>query len=112
MIRIIGKGDKERSIPLLPGTLEAMGEPADIGPIFKKMDPSTLNKRFRQRCADCGVQGTFHMLRHSAATAMLENGVPLPVIQKILGHARIETTQIYAQVSDRLMAREMGKLRY
>jgi site-specific recombinase XerD len=38
-----------------------------------------------------------HLLRHSVATTLLERGMPLEQIQKFLGHARIETTQVYAE---------------
>ena len=110
-IRIVGKGDKERAVILTKGALEAMGNPADIGPVFPPLSGNELNKRFKQFCADCGLFGTFHMLRHSSATYMLENRIPLPVIQKILGHSRISTTQIYAKVSDDLMEKEMKKFK-
>ena len=49
-------------------------------------------------------------MRHSAATAMLEAGIDINVIQKILGHTDISTTQIYAKVIDTFMIKKMGSL--
>ena len=43
---------------------------------------------------------------------MLKNGIPIEIIQKILGHADIKTTQIYAQVLEDVLLKEMGKLSY
>ena len=43
---------------------------------------------------------------------MVDNGIPLEVVQKILGHVDIRTTQIYAKIRDELVKREMEKLKY
>jgi site-specific recombinase XerD len=54
----------------------------------------------------------FHSLRYSAATQMIASGISLDVIQKILGHAKIKTTQIYARIFDEIVAKEMQKLKW
>lgn len=112
-IRITGKGDKTRVIPLLPGAMDAMGERKESGPIFRQNHPDTVSHWFKDICVRCGLHDVhFHTLRHSAATQMVSSGIKLEVIQKILGHCDIRTTQIYAQIVDRVMVDEMRKLRW
>jgi integrase len=62
----------------------------------KPLDRSKVTKRFKEACVDAGVQViTFHELRHTFATRMASQGVPLRKLQEWLGHADIKTTQIY-----------------
>jgi len=56
-----------------------------------------FSRRFKRACTKAGVDESihFHSLRHGAATRMIVNGAPVPSVQKILGHANIQTTMIY-----------------
>ena len=108
-ITVIGKGEKERSFMLLP---QALPEKQDIGKIFRYKHVSTLSNYFRDKIVrKIGIHARFHDLRHTAATTMLSSGVDLPTVQKILGHADIRTTQIYADVLQENIAKQMGKMK-
>ncbi len=116
-VNVIGKGNKERVVPLgrkavaaLQRYLEA-GRPKLVtrrspGNVFltKRGTPFaavTLWLRIKQRVRRAGIARnvTPHMLRHSFATHLLEHGADLRVIQELLGHANISTTEIYTHVA-------------
>jgi integrase len=60
------------------------------------LDRTKTTRRFKEACVDAGVSViTFHELRHTFATRMAAQGVPLRKLQEWLGHADIKTTQIY-----------------
>lgn len=108
-----GKGAAERLVPLLPPVLQAL-KPVkkDIGPVFRQWHPDTVSKMFHALALLCGADARLHDLRHSCATYLLKSGVPMEYVQKILGHASIKTTQIYAEVLQEVMQKEMEKLRF
>jgi integrase/recombinase XerD len=116
-INVIGKGNKERVVPVgkmavaaLNRYLEA-GRPKLVSPkspanvfLTRRGTPFaavTLWLHIKQRVRHAGVSRniTPHMLRHSFATHLLEHGADLRVIQELLGHANISTTEIYTHVT-------------
>jgi site-specific recombinase XerD len=107
---LYGKGDKKRTIPLLPGALAAMGPAADIGPVFVQYDLSTYTHLFKKLARDCGIDDiSLHKMRHTAATYMLAAGMDIVYVQEMLGHADIATTRIYAQVLQEGLKKEALK---
>jgi integrase/recombinase XerD len=116
-ITVIGKGNKERVVPLGRKAIESLQRylqsgrpnlvtrrsPANVfltqrGTPFA---PVTLWLRIKKRVRMAGIERniTPHMLRHSFATHLLEHGADLRVIQELLGHATINTTEIYTHVA-------------
>jgi len=113
LIKVLGKGGKERNVPLIKKAKTAMGSQKEAGFIFLQAHPDTYTHRFKNYARYCGIHDkSFHNMRHSAATTMLEAGIDIHVIQKILGHTDISTTQIYAKVMDTFMIKEMKKLEF
>src|SRR3954469_2269333 len=117
-VLVRGKGDKERIVPLGRSAQEALSAYLrDARPQLAGERNSPVlfiargaKKITRQRvwqmvraASENGRHASPHMLRHSCATHMVENGADLRTVQTILGHADISTTQIYTHVAlDRL----------
>ncbi len=117
-VLVRGKGDKERLVPLGRAAQESLqtymrGGRAQL--LNEKVSPLLFVRRgggklTRQRvwqmvgsASSAGRHASPHMLRHSCATHMVENGADLRTVQTILGHADVSTTQVYTHVAlDRL----------
>jgi integrase/recombinase XerD len=116
-INVIGKGNKERVLPLGKKAVAALERYISVGraKLVTSRSPAnvfltrrgtpfaavTLWLRIKQRVRRASISRniTPHMLRHSFATHLLENGADLRVIQELLGHATIATTEIYTHVA-------------
>jgi integrase/recombinase XerD len=118
-VLVRGKGDKERIAPLGRSAQEALtvyikksrpalaaGRSAPflfLGRRAQQLTRQRVWQMVRAASATTGRQASPHMLRHSCATHMVENGADLRTVQTILGHSDISTTQVYTHVAlDRL----------
>jgi integrase/recombinase XerD len=72
----------------------------NLGEAFTRERVTQIVRRYVLK-ADIGKSGSCHLFRHTMATLMLENGADIRYIQEMLGHAKVDTTQIYTQVSIR-----------
>ncbi|MEM1294580.1 MAG: tyrosine recombinase [Verrucomicrobiota bacterium] len=117
LIRVVGKGSKTRIVPLGNKAREALeiyvstervlfANRKTGNEIFLSIHGSKLTRQrvwqiLRERAVGAGFEPSMihpHLLRHSFATHLLSNGADLRVIQEMLGHADISTTQIYTHV--------------
>lgn len=120
MVRL-GKGKKDRVIPiseralawirkyledarprLLAGADDGTLFLTELGEPFIRYQLTALVRRYLAR-ADIGKMGGCHLFRHTMATLMLENGADIRVIQEMLGHAKLATTELYTRVSINLL---------
>jgi integrase/recombinase XerD len=118
-VLVRGKGDKERIVPLGRSAQEALTQyfretrpklaAGKSSPLLfiargaKKLTRQRVWQMVGMASSNVGRHASPHMLRHSCATHMVENGADLRTVQTILGHADISTTQIYTHVAlDRL----------
>jgi site-specific recombinase XerD len=112
-VRLFGKGEQERLVPLLPPAIESLRPyQKDMGPVFPRREPSTISHWFLALARKCSIKARLHDLRHTAATYMLANGIDIRYVQEILGHAQLSTTQIYTHVLKDKLYDEMLKLKF
>ena len=124
VLRVVGKGDKERIVPIVGTAAGVLSEyleqwrPQLVSPrvsssaVFlnnrgRRLSRQSVHSLVAKAGAVVGIEGLHpHTLRHSFATHMLEGGADLRIVQELLGHADISTTQLYTHL-DRSHVREV-----
>jgi site-specific recombinase XerD len=106
-----GKTGVEYQIPLLDLPLHILERYRDTttdGLLLPMYDNSTLNDALKEIAKTCGIDRpvSWHVARHTFATSVLSQGVPIETVSRMLGHSRIDTTQIYAKVTDDKIAED------
>jgi integrase/recombinase XerD len=127
MIKVFGKGSKERIIPINTYALDCLvdylqfGRSALLGTknseyVFissrrTKITRQAFFKIIKKLCEEAGIKKNIspHILRHSFATHLLHNGADLRIVQELLGHSDISTTQIYTHLTNEKLESEYDK---
>jgi len=115
---IIGKTNQKLKIPIyLPmfnKALDIFYKYASLNndTVFEFQYNSICNRQLKELAAMAEINKTvtFHVARHTQATCLLYKGVSLTTVQKLLGHKKIETTQIYAKTMDATIKNELEKI--
>ncbi len=124
-IRLIGKGRRERQVFLtndwiatlteayltVRGTFDLPHSHLLFNLQFEPLTTAAMRTRLAKAASAAGIEMrvTPHMLRHTAATQLIEAGVDIRYIQRLLGHASLSTTEIYTHVSDRALMRVVSE---
>ena len=91
---------------------QAVKEEGDVLVFPRDCSRSVMNNKLSTVGKACGVRQriSFHMARHTFGTLSLSAGIPIESIAKMMGHASITSTQIYAQVTDKKISEDMDRL--
>jgi site-specific recombinase XerD len=114
VLRVIGKRNKERALPLTESILDMLRVVWKTHRSRKWLFPSrrvithlpdaTARAAFKKARSECGFDDKFrpHSLRHSFASHMLERGTDIRLIQILLGHSSIQSTEVYTHLTEPL----------
>ena len=127
LVKVMGKGSKERLVPINDTAVHALDEYLKFGRnvllgtktceyVFissrhSKITRQAFFKYIKKLCGEKGIKKNIspHTLRHSFATHLLNNGADLRIVQELLGHSDISTTQIYTHLSNEKLEEEYDK---
>jgi integrase len=125
-LRVLGKGNKKRAVPLSPEILEVLGNylrlerPLTPSPALfvslkgrqrgLPMTPEGLRSLFRHHRVLSQVRhANPHRLRHTCGADMVRAGMSLPALQQLMGHSQIQTTMLYVQLAPQDVWREYAR---
>jgi len=110
-IRILGKGNKERFIPMTSRLRKILKRRSkrQRGKVFPNWHPDTITHKWQRTMRALGMKYRFHDLRHTTASWLALRGTPLQFIQELLGHSSIQVTQIYAHLRPGVIKNELEK---
>lgn len=125
-ILVQGKGSKERIVFVPNQELQeefqhfrrlcsersSIGAPLFLNAVGRRLRAATFRKRLRALSKRLGIEPhlTPHRFRHSAATLLIEEGIDIRMVQALLGHANLKTTEIYVRVSNHALRRALERI--
>lgn len=127
MVKVFGKGSKERLVPINDIAIDALNQYIRFGRgellgtkdseyVFissrhTRITRQAFFKMLKSLCEEKGIKKNIspHTLRHSFATHLLNNGADLRIVQEMLGHSNITTTQIYTHLTNKKLENEYEK---
>ena len=116
-VRVLGKGNKQRDVPLINSTKELLEEYLSVNSPKKflfekkgeKLSENSLRYVITKVFKRVSLKVTPHQLRHSYATALLNNNAPIADVSELLGHSSMATTQIYTKLGSALKQQNYNK---
>jgi integrase/recombinase XerC len=113
-VQVTGKGNKVRNVPLTEKSLSLIREylserQAYRGPLFKSQHNRRISKQTVYEVLKLRAGMRPHQLRHACATHMLTNGCSIRVIQELLGHKDLRSTQVYTHLDKEQLRKVINK---